>query len=93
MKLFRLIALVRLPVLLATRWTIFGGNNPIEHALPCRVWKTVCKSGKNLLPLQPGDVPDTYANVDALVQDVWFGKWKLNRAGMLISVRWWTIVE
>ena len=25
---------------------------------------------KNLLPLQPGDVPDTYANVDDLVRDV-----------------------
>ncbi|EGG98944.1 UDP-glucose 4-epimerase [gamma proteobacterium IMCC2047] len=28
------------------------------------------KAEKNLLPLQPGDVPDTYANVDALVKDV-----------------------
>jgi UDP-glucuronate 4-epimerase len=25
---------------------------------------------KNLLPLQPGDVPDTYADVEALVTDV-----------------------
>ena len=25
---------------------------------------------KNMLPMQPGDVPDTYANVDALVNDV-----------------------
>ena len=25
---------------------------------------------KNLLPLQPGDVPDTYADVDDLVADV-----------------------
>jgi UDP-glucuronate 4-epimerase len=25
---------------------------------------------KELLPMQPGDVPDTYADVDALVQDV-----------------------
>ena len=25
---------------------------------------------KVLLPLQPGDVPDTYADVEALVQDV-----------------------
>ena len=24
---------------------------------------------KNLLPLQPGDVPDTYADVSALVED------------------------
>jgi UDP-glucuronate 4-epimerase len=25
---------------------------------------------KNLLPMQPGDVPDTYADVAALIQDV-----------------------
>jgi hypothetical protein len=28
------------------------------------------KAEKVLLPLQPGDVPDTYADVEALVQDV-----------------------
>jgi UDP-glucuronate 4-epimerase len=28
------------------------------------------KAEKNLLPLQPGDVPDTYADVDALVNDI-----------------------
>jgi UDP-glucuronate 4-epimerase len=27
------------------------------------------KAIRNLLPLQPGDVPDTFANVDDLVQD------------------------
>ena len=28
------------------------------------------KAEKNLLPLQPGDVPDTYADVTALTDDV-----------------------
>jgi UDP-glucuronate 4-epimerase len=28
------------------------------------------KAIKNLLPLQPGDVPDTFADVDDLVRDV-----------------------
>ncbi len=28
------------------------------------------KAEKNLLPLQPGDVPATYANVDDLINDV-----------------------
>ena len=28
------------------------------------------KAELNLLPLQPGDVPDTYADVEELVQDV-----------------------
>ena len=27
------------------------------------------KANKNLLPIQPGDVPDTFANVDALVTE------------------------
>ena len=28
------------------------------------------KAERNLLPLQPGDVPDTYANVNSLIEDV-----------------------
>ena len=28
------------------------------------------KAEKNMLPLQPGDVPDTYADTEALVKDV-----------------------
>jgi UDP-glucuronate 4-epimerase len=28
------------------------------------------KAEKNLLPMQPGDVPDTFADIDDLVQDV-----------------------
>ena len=53
-------------------WSIFniGNNKPIdlmdyitaiEHALKM-------KAEKEFLPLQPGDVPDTYANVDNLKQ-------------------------
>jgi UDP-glucuronate 4-epimerase len=30
------------------------------------------KAELNLLPLQPGDVPDTYANVDNLIRDTGF---------------------
>ena len=30
------------------------------------------KAEKNMLPLQPGDVPATYADVDDLVRDVGF---------------------
>ncbi len=28
------------------------------------------KAEKNLLPMQPGDVPDTYADVEQLIEDV-----------------------
>ena len=49
-----------------------GSNNPVElsrfiEIIEERVGK---KAEKNLLPLQPGDVPATYANVDDLIQDV-----------------------
>jgi len=51
-----------------------GNNQPVEllHMI-----KTLEKAlGKNaekeMLPIQPGDVPQTYANVDALIADVGF---------------------
>ena len=49
-----------------------GNNSPVElmhyiETLEKNLGKT---AEKNLLPLQPGDVPDTYANVDDLVHDV-----------------------
>jgi UDP-glucuronate 4-epimerase len=48
-----------------------GNNNPVElmdyiEALESSLGK---KAEKELLPLQPGDVPDTYADVDDLVKD------------------------
>jgi len=48
-----------------------GNNNPVElmdyiEALEASLGKT---AEKELLPLQPGDVPDTYADVDDLVEE------------------------
>lgn len=49
-----------------------GSNNPVELMRYIEVLEDCLgkKAEKNLLPLQPGDVPDTYADVDALVNDV-----------------------
>ena len=49
-----------------------GSNRPVKLQRYIEVLEDCLgkKAEKNLLPLQPGDVPDTYANVDALVQDV-----------------------
>ncbi len=49
-----------------------GSNNPCELLRYIEVIEDCVgkKAEKNLLPLQPGDVPDTYANVDALIEDV-----------------------
>lgn len=55
-------------------WRVYniGNQNPVElmayiETLERFLGKT---AKKNLLPLQPGDVPDTYADVEALVSDV-----------------------
>lgn len=51
-----------------------GNNQPVElmYFIEC-IEKAVGKKAiMNMLPLQPGDVPRTYANVDALVEDVGF---------------------
>lgn len=49
-----------------------GNNKPVELMHYIEVLENCLgkKAEKNLLPLQPGDVPDTYANVDDLVNDM-----------------------
>jgi UDP-glucuronate 4-epimerase len=51
-----------------------GNNQPVElmHFIETLENYLGLKAEKNLLPMQPGDVPATYADVDALVQDVGF---------------------
>lgn len=49
-----------------------GNNKPVQlmDYIATIEKYTGKKAELNLLPLQPGDVPDTYANVDALIEDV-----------------------
>ncbi len=49
-----------------------GNNEPVELMRYIEVLEDCLgkKAEKNLLPLQPGDVPDTYADVQDLVRDV-----------------------
>jgi len=51
-----------------------GNNRPIELMRFIEVLENHLgvKAEKNMLPLQPGDVPATYADVDELVRDVGF---------------------
>jgi UDP-glucuronate 4-epimerase len=51
-----------------------GNNNPVELLYLIEVIEEALgkKAEKILLPLQPGDVPATYADVDDLVRDVGF---------------------
>jgi UDP-glucuronate 4-epimerase len=55
-------------------WRVYniGSNSPVElldyiEALESALGRSTTK---NLLPMQPGDVPDTYADVDDLVADL-----------------------
>lgn len=48
-----------------------GNNNPVTLRDFIIAIEDACgaKANENLLPMQPGDVPDTYADVDDLVKD------------------------
>ena len=51
-----------------------GNNQPVElmHLIGC-IEKALGRTAeKRFLPLQPGDVPDTYADIEALAADVGF---------------------
>ena len=47
------------------------------------------KAEKNLLPLQPGDVPETYADVDDLMRDVGFKPATPIEDGIRAFVEWY----
>jgi UDP-glucuronate 4-epimerase len=55
-------------------WRVYniGNNRPVELMRYIEVIEECLgkEAEKNLLPMQPGDVPDTYADVSALTEDV-----------------------
>ena len=57
----------------ASPWRVYniGNNNPVElmDYIEALENSLGMKAEKELLPLQPGDVPDTYADVDDLVKN------------------------
>jgi UDP-glucuronate 4-epimerase len=68
-----------------------GNNNPVElmhliETLEKALGKTAVK---NFLPLQPGDVPATWANVDALGNDVGFRPETPIEVGVERFVEWY----
>lgn len=74
-------------------WRVYnlGNNQPVElmdfiGAIELAVGK---KAVKELLPMQPGDVPDTYANVDDLVQQFHYQPATLVRDGIQRFVDWY----
>ncbi|MDP2177138.1 NAD-dependent epimerase [Methylicorpusculum sp.] len=74
-------------------WRVYniGNQSPVElmdyiEVLEKRLGKT---AEKELLPLQPGDVPDTYADVEALVQDVGYKPSTPIEVGIERFVNWY----
>jgi UDP-glucuronate 4-epimerase len=68
-----------------------GNNSPVELMDFVRaVEKELgCEARINYLPMQPGDVPETYADVDDLMQDVGFKPSTTVQAGIHRFVEWY----
>ncbi len=68
-----------------------GNNNPVElMEMITTLEKTLGKEAKkNLMDIQPGDVPATYANVDALTRDVGFKPETPISVGIERFVKWY----
>jgi UDP-glucuronate 4-epimerase len=68
-----------------------GNNQPVELMHYIEVLENCLgrKSEKNLLPLQPGDVPDTYADVSDLVRDVGYKPDMSVEQGVANFVAWY----
>lgn len=68
-----------------------GNNNPVElmHFIAVLEDCLGKKAEKNLLPIQAGDVPATYADVDDLIQDVGFKPSTAIETGIKLFVDWY----
>lgn len=74
-------------------WRIYniGNNSPVElmDYIAAIEDSLGIQAEKNLLPLQPGDVPDTYADVTALVDDVGYKPNTDVKVGVKNFVEWY----
>jgi UDP-glucuronate 4-epimerase len=68
-----------------------GNNQPVElmHFIEVLEDSLGIKAVKNFLPMQPGDVPATYANVDDLVRDVDYKPATTIETGIANFVKWY----
>ena len=68
-----------------------GNNNPVElmHLIATLELALGRTAEKRMLPIQPGDVPATYADVEALVQDVGFAPKTPIESGVQRFVAWY----
>lgn len=77
----------------AAPWRVYniGNSNPVQLLRYIEVLEECLgkKATKNLLPIQPGDVPDTYADVEALKQDVGYQPATPVEVGVRHFVNWY----
>ena len=68
-----------------------GNNRPVELLRYIEVLEECLgrKAEKSLLPLQPGDVPDTYADVEALQRDTGYSPSTPIETGVARFVEWY----
>lgn len=68
-----------------------GNNRPVELMTFIRCIETALgvEAKKNFLPLQPGDVPRTFADIDALAEDVGFRPTTSIEFGVAKFVEWY----
>ena len=73
-------------------WRVYniGNNNPVELLEVVRLLEEAIgiKANRELLPMQPGDVPATFANVDDLMRDVGFKPATGIKAGIKRFITW-----
>jgi UDP-glucuronate 4-epimerase len=68
-----------------------GNNKPVElmHYIELLEQYLGKKAEKNLLPLQQGDVPDTFADIEDLVRDVGYRPATSVEEGVKRFVEWY----
>lgn len=69
-----------------------GNNNPVELLYFISVVEAALgkKAQKNMLPMQPGDVPATYADIDDLMETVGFSPKISIETGIENFINWYT---
>jgi UDP-glucuronate 4-epimerase len=74
-------------------WRVYniGNNKPAELLEVVRLLEEAIgkKAKRELLPIQPGDVPATYADIDDLMRDVGFRPATLIADGIARFVEWY----
>ncbi len=68
-----------------------GNNQPVElqYFIDVIEKNLGIKAQRNMMPLQPGDVPETYANVDDLINDVGFKPATSIEDGIARFIEWY----